>query len=129
MVSNASGQFKLDDLVLDRGTIMNVNNTSSVEITEGTVIGTNSAGISNNGILNLGIRGDGIINSSSPTIIGKTYGIKNYSIFNFYDGTVKGIDDTIDGVITEREISSNIINGIEQIDSYTYKTIHLEATE
>lgn len=124
--SNASGQFTEKSVVYYRGTIMNLTSTSSTVLTSGTVISTEGYGISSVGVLTIGIKGDGSISSTSPIIIGKTYGIKNTDTFNFYDGIIKGITDTIDGTITELEDSTTLVNGTEQIDGSTYKTVHLE---
>ena len=125
--SNATGVYTLDSVVIDRGTIMNVNDTSVVNVTGGTIVATSKIAIVNNGILNLGV-GDEIIDTSSPVVIGKTYGIKNNYTFNFYDGIIKGNTDAISGTITNQEIGSQIINGSEVIDGVTYKTIYLETT-
>ena len=127
--SNASGAYTLDSVAVDRGAVMNLNAQSIINITGGTIIGTASLGISNNGTLNLGTQGDGIIDTSSPVVMGKTYGIKNNYTFNFYDGIIKGKTDAITGTITNQEIYTQIINGTEVIDGVTYKTIHLQNTE
>lgn len=125
--SNTSGQFTEKNVVIYRGTIMNLPGTTETTITGGTIINTNGDGISNASVLTIGIKGDGTINNSSPTIIGKTYGIKNLNTFNFYDGIIKGITDTIDGIITEQEDSTILVNGTEEIDGSTYKTVYLES--
>ena len=79
--------------------------------------------------MNLGTQGDGIIDTSSPVIMGKTYGIKNTLNFKFYDGIIKGKTDAISGTITNRETNTQIVNGTEQIDGSTYNTMYLESTE
>lgn len=126
--SNATGVFVMDSIVIDRGTVMNVNDTSIINVTGGTIVATSKVAIVNNGILNLGV-GDGIINASSPVVMGKTYGMKNNNTLNFYDGIIKGKTDAISGTVTNQEINTHFINGTEVVDGDTYKTIHLESTE
>ena len=121
--STATG--KPTGTVLERGTISNLQK-GVVTITGGTIIGVNQQAISNEATLIIGVKNDGNINASSPVIVGKTYGIRNTSTFNYYDGIVKGVTDAIDGVITETETNSTQINSTETIDGVNYKTTHLE---
>ena len=125
LTSNASGTYKYNNVNIDRGTIMNMNNTTETIITGGNIICTKSYAISNVGTITLGVKDDGIINAVDPMIRGKGYGIKNTNIFNYYDGIIKGINDAVNGSISDQQ-TQNIINGTEQIDDNTYRTIHLE---
>ena len=70
---------------------------------------------------------NGTINTSTPTIIGETYGLKSSGTLNFYDGIIKGITDGISGTITNQEVNTQIKNGTEVINGKTYKMQYLEA--
>ena len=125
--SNASGEFSISGVTINRATIMNINNNGSITVTGGTIVGNNGLAISNNGVLVLGTM-DGTINTSIPMIKGETYGVKNYNIFRYYDGIIKGRTGTIDGVITEQEANTELVSGTETIDGKTYQTSHIEHT-
>ena len=120
--SNTSGQYNNGVINITRGTIMNVDDTTTTNISGGTIIGTVSCAITNNGTLNIGIGNDGIIDNFILIIIGETYGIKNDNLFNFYDGIIKGKTAAMNGEITERELNSILVNGVDG----SYKTIYLE---
>ena len=109
---------KTKELFLDFKTA----NTTTTNISGGTIIGTVSCAITNNGTLNIGIGNDGIIDNFILIIIGETYGIKNDNLFNFYDGIIKGKTAAMNGEITERELNSILVNGVDG----SYKTIYLE---
>ena len=98
----------------------------TITITGGTIIGINQKAISNEGKLTLGTQIDGIVNSSSPTIQGNTYGIITTKTLNFYDGIIKGITDPIDGSITEIDPNATQQTSTETINETTYKTTYLE---
>ena len=113
---------------MERGTAQNLAN-GTMTITGGTIEGTAGPAISNKGILTLGEK-DGNISNTSPVAISKTtYGLKNYSTLNFYDGIIKGITNVISGNITAQEDNSQIVDGTETIDGTTYKTAYLELSE
>ena len=119
--STATG--KPDNSTLDRGTVHNTHGT--VTITGGTIVAVNQHGVSNEGTVVIGTK-DGNINTSTPLIKGEVYGVVNRGTFNFYDGIIKGINDTIDGNISEQETNSQLVNGTETIDNKTYATVYLE---
>ena len=102
-------------------------NKGNLIIENGTVE-SNGYGIYNeiDGILTLGIK-DGEANTtnpnvferifgkesmSAPTINGTTFGIINFSTFNFYDGLVLG-EKPIEGVISDKEYGHRIVNDSE----------------
>lgn len=123
--SNATGEFTLNSVTMDRGTIMNVNTTGIINITGGTVVGTAGLGISNNGTLVLGTMNDGVISTSEPLIKGESYGVKNYNTFKFYDGIIKGRTGSVDGVISEQEANTQLQIDSEIIDGNTYVVNYL----
>ena len=122
--SNAAGAVNEG---FNRATVMNVSPTGHMTITGGTIISTNSIGVFDNGTLTIGIKSDGNISNSSPSITGNSYGVETHGTFNYYDGIIKGVTGTINGTITEQEPNTNLVNGTETIDDKTYNTVHLEA--
>lgn len=122
--SNTTGSISNDGVTIERGAVMNVNSTGTITILGGTIVGARNVGVSNNGTLVLGTK-DGTIDNTSPVIMGKTLGVKNYSIFNYYDGIIKGVTKAIDGVITEQESDAQIVTDSEVIDGDTYKVNYL----
>lgn len=124
LYSNASGE--IDNM--ERGTVQNLPNATMI-IKGGTIVGNVGVAVSNRGNLTLGIKSDGNISNTAPVIIGKTtYGLHNYSTFNYYDGIIKGITDAITGTISDQEPNTQLHTGTEQIDGQTYKTVYLEET-
>ena len=117
---------KVDNIAIERGTITNVRDGILI-ITGGTIIGENQHAISNDSMLTIGIANDGNVNTTSPIIIGKTSGVKNTGIFNFYDGIIKGVTDSINGIITNMEMNCTRFDSTEIIDETTYKTVYLQS--
>ena len=79
-------------------------------------------GVENKGTLNLGTK-DGTINSTSPDIQGATYGIKNSgngTVFNFYDGIVKGITGSINATVTDTEEGATRVDTMDSNYHVTY---------
>ena len=111
-----------------KGAIENVSG-ATVEITGGTVISAstknNTGAVLNAGTLTVGNK-DGNINTSSPVLQGAKYGVYNNSVFNFYDGTIKGISATYNGTPSDLEDNSQEVTGTESIGGKTYHTVHLE---
>jgi len=121
--SSTSGQSK-EGANLTRGTI-HLLSGGVVNVRNATIVGTQGNAISNEGTITIGLK-DGIIDNTSITIIGKIDGVENTSVFNFYDGIIKGENDVIVGSITEIEDNSHIVDGTEVIDGVTYMTKYLE---
>lgn len=77
-----------------RAAVHNLSSGTTV-ITGGTISAPNLYAVFNaSGNLTIGEK-DGYIDTSKPTIIGKTYGIVAYSAYKFYDGTIKGETESI----------------------------------
>lgn len=113
----------------ERGTIQNLQ-SGSLTITGGTIGGVKGPAISSDGTFILGTEGDGQVSRTSPVIIGKTYGIRNYNTFYFYDGIVKGEDKAFynQTQITGIETGYNILNNHETINNTTYQTAYLSSS-
>ena len=107
-----------------RGAVQNISG-ATVEITGGTITSKSnnsaSGAVQNAGTLTLGSKDD-IINSTSPVLIGKTYGVNNSGTFNFYDGIVKGATNSVNGSIASREDGASDLDGTEVIDGLPYYT-------
>lgn len=111
---------------LERGAVHNLSG-GNIIITGGTIVGIKQQAITNMGTMRIGTEGD--IDTTSPIIIGNTFGIKNNATLEFYDGIVKGIEGVISGNPTTQEPNTKWINGTEVIDGKTYKTGYLEYIE
>ena len=109
----------------ERATVQNLA-SGTINILGGTIISDNFSAVYNaEGIVTIGLKGSNI-NTSSPVLRGKIYGINNEGTFNFYDGILMGISSATNGTINEIEDNSTIINGTQTISSQEYQTAHLE---
>lgn len=108
---------------MERGTIHNVSGT--LTITGGTIIGINQQAVSNESTTTIGQK-DGTINTSTPILRGKVYGIKSTGTLNFYDGIFQGKTNAIIGTVTDKETNSQIVTGTEVISGETYNTAYLQ---
>ena len=106
----------------DRGAIQNLNR-GTIIITGGTIESSTSHAIVNQSgcTLTLGTK-DNNLNSSTPVIQGKKYGIQNKATLKFYDGIVKGVTDSISGTITDTETGATRVDDTETIGTDTYNT-------
>ena len=109
----------LTSVTNERATVQN-QASSTLTITGGTIISSKQQGVQNSGVLNIGIK-DGNISTTAPVIIGYTYGVDNRLTFNYYDGILKGITDSITGNVNDIEQNSTITNSTEVINGDTYK--------
>ncbi|MBR6949800.1 MAG: InlB B-repeat-containing protein [Bacilli bacterium] len=119
-----SGTAYLSSTTSERATVQNLS-SGHVYITGGTIVSTGFNAIENTATMTIGSK-DGNINSSSPIIQGYNYGVNNTSVLNFYDGTIKGITDSINGVVDDLEQNATRIYGTETINGNTYQTVHLQ---
>ena len=119
-----TGSAYLTSSTAERATVQNLAN-GTVTITGGTIISTGLNGIENTATMTIGIK-DGNIQNNTPIIQGIKYGINNTSTLNFYDGIIKGKEDTINGTLADQEQNSIRFNGTEIIDGETYQTTCLQ---
>ena len=108
---------------IERSTLQNVSG-GTIVVTGGTIVSTTSFAIGNEATLILGTN-DGVIDSNSIELIAETNGVKNASVFSYYDGTIRGKSGAIDGTIDNQESNSLIIT--ETVDGY--EVAHLEINE
>ncbi len=106
-----------------RATVQNQAN-STITITGGTIVSTKQEAVSNAGTLTIGTK-DGNIDITSPILQGTTHGVTNTSIFNFYDGILKGKNAAFSGTMNDTEQNSTVVNNTETIDGQTYNTAYL----
>ena len=123
--SKASGVPQ--DVTLERATVQNLAD-GIMTITGGTIIGQVQQAVSNEGTLTLGAK-DGNISTSTPVIMGETYGLKSLGTFNFYDGIIKGRTDAYSGTVSDIETNAQEADGSDTINGKTYITKYLEATQ
>ena len=109
---------------LERGTVQAIPGATLI-IRSGTIECSSQHAVSNEGTLIIGEE-DGVVSSIKPIIKGYKYGINSIGEINFYDGIIKGKDDSVFGTINNRESGTSIIDNIEIIDGEFYKTKHLE---
>ena len=123
-----------------RATLHNLN-SGTVSILGGEIISNNLYAVYNeNGTLNIGEK-DGISDSTSPIMRGKTYGVVANASYNFYDGIIEGLTysvgiattgttptittDTTASKINEVDDDTELAFGEEVVGSNTYKTLTL----
>ena len=122
--ANIIGGATLSSAAADRAAIQTLAN-GTINLIDGTIISTSQNAVENAGTINIGTSGGGI-ETSTPTIIGKKYGInRTNGTVNFYDGTIKGVRGAVNGTLSNIEQNSTIANGTEEIDGLTYITEYL----
>ena len=95
-----------------------IGSTGTINVTGTTnITSTKNYGIYNysKGTINIGEK-DGNVSTETPIITGKTYGIynnNNNSVFNFYDGIIKGETGAIYGKVNDIETNYEVISKIE----------------
>ena len=98
--------------------IYNYNSSGTINITgTSNITSTENHGIYNysTGTISIGEK-DGNVSTKTPIITGKTYGVynnNNDSVFNFYDGVIKGETGAIYGKVTDIEQDYEIITKTE----------------
>ncbi len=117
-----SGNPYLSSTTNQRATVQNLNN-GTVTITGGTIVSANFNAIENTATMNIGKK-DGIIDASSPLIIGRNYGINNTKTLNIYDGIIKGVSASVNGKISDTETGSTRVDSTETIDGNVYNTTY-----
>lgn len=118
-----TGTAYLSSTATERATVHNLNN-GTMTITGGTIVSTSYWGVNNeSGTLTIGLK-DGNV-TQVPSIRGIDAGVRNNDTFNFYDGTIYGIDESIEGNITSIETDYHTALDNETIDGQTYKKSYL----
>ena len=119
-----------------RAAVHNAADNAELEITGGTIISNPTGGVSDQGgyavyvekgTCVIGTSG-GNIDTTSPVIQGKVYGVNTKVNISFYDGIIKGytkgaINDKLK--ITPKETECELTDGEEIIDGVNYKTLYL----
>ena len=118
-----SGTAYLTASATERATLQNLSN-GTVYITGGTIVSVKQQAVKNDGTMTIGVK-DGSIDTTTPVLQGKTYGITTTGTLNFYDGVIKGQTNPVSGTITEIEDNATQLTTTEQINGYTYKRLFL----
>ena len=94
-------------------------------ITGGTIIG-NSTGVHNSGsgTVTFGVK-DGIV-GNEPLILGNTGFNGTSATFNFYDGTIGGVNTALNATISDTETSSTRHEEQRSINGRNYNITYLE---
>ncbi len=120
-----SGDPYLSSISTIRATIQNTG-TGTMNITGGTIVSANYYGVENAGTLNIGIK-DGTPNRT-PVIQSNSYAINSTVNYNFYDGILKSIKNTIvnkESYISDIEENYEKIKNTERINNILYNTMYL----
>lgn len=118
------GNAHLTSSAPERGTVQN-QPSSTMTINGGIIVSTTQQAVSNAGTLTIGTK-DGSISVTTPDLRGATYGVTNTSTFNYYDGVLKGITDSISGNVNAMETNSTRVNTTEVIEGHTYHKTYLD---
>jgi len=119
-----SGTAYLSATAGERAAVQNLN-SGTILITGGEIVSTGySAIVNDSGTITIGEKDDDP-DTTTPTIQGKIFGIKNSSTFNFYNGTLKGKNAGISGSVSDKEAGYTTKTGTEQIGGETYRTAYL----
>ena len=106
-----------------------IESAGSVTLDNSSIENDNNVAISNDGkSLNIGID-DGNINSNSPVIIGKTYGVSGGGKVNFNDGIVKGITGAFSSSPSSIGTDVDVVEDIEMIGEDTYQITYATKLE
>ena len=145
-IYNDGGTVTVTDNAIVSNNVNNraaIHNKGTLVITGGTIISNNAFAVAHEtGSLTIGTK-DGTVDSTSPIIQGKTYGVTAVEGYNFYDGTIKGstypvgiatqsgyntnsVKDENKTKITDKEVSTDYVMGSENISGRTYQTLTLE---
>ncbi len=119
-----NGNGTLSAVASDKATVHNLAN-GSVTILGGTIISSNYEAVKNeSGTLVIG-SDDGINDSDTPVIQGRTYGVNGVA-YSFYDGIIKGVTAAVqDESLITKDIGSDFVHDTETINSLTYHTLYL----
>ena len=110
------------------GSDIAVNNSGTATVTGGTVTSTGKIGIYNtaDGKLTIGTNETTpSVNTTVPSITGKTYGVQAGGTFNFYDGVIKGqsgAGTSINGTLTATPTGYGARKTSSTVDSVTTET-------
>lgn len=122
-----TGNAYLNNTSTIRAAVHNLNH-GTLNITGGTIVSNNQAGVNNDGgTMTIGTN-DGTIDITSPIIQGKTNGITSNVNYSLYDGIIKGITNAVNDASKIANIADNsqVVTGTEVISDKTFKTLYLE---
>ena len=106
--NNISGKLNIINGTIKATNGYGIRNFGIATITGGSITSTTAEAIYNNGTLTLGVN-DTNVSKTVPSIVGKTYGVKNTGTFNFYDGVIEGETEAISGTVTKTPTDYTVI--------------------
>ena len=106
--NNISGKLNIINGTIKATNGYGIRNFGIATITGGSITSTTAEAIDNIGTLTLGVN-DTNVSKTVPSIVGKTYGVKNTGTFNFYDGVIEGETEAISGTVTKTPTDYTVI--------------------
>ncbi len=108
------GILNISNVTINADTSFAIENLGTLKITGGNIVSKNNVAIKNTKMLTIGNDDDNEVNTTTPYIEGKSYGVDNTSTFNFYDGEING-EISIGGTVNQ------VPEGYEVVRSKTEK--------
>lgn len=111
-----------------RAAVQNVSG-GTLNIKSATIIATFNSAVNNAGTMTIGTK-DNDPDVTSVVIQGSVYGVTSTTNYNFYDGIIKGVNNSVNNFskIVDIESGYSIAQSEEVIDNNTYKTAFLGIT-
>ena len=106
--NNGGGKLNITNGTIEATNGYGIRNYGIATITGGSITSTTAEAIDNLGTLTLGVN-DINVSKTVPSIVGKTYGVKNTGTFNFYDGVIEGETEAISGTVTKTPTDYTVI--------------------
>ena len=106
--NNGGGKLNITNGTIKATNGYGIINYGIATITGGSITSTIAQAINNFGTLTLGVN-DINVSKTVPSIVGKTYGVKNTGTFNFYDGVIEGETEAISGTVTKTPTDYTVI--------------------
>ena len=106
--NNGGGKLNITNGTIKATNGYGIRNYGIATITGGSITSTIAQAIDNFGTLTLGVN-DINVSKTVPSIVGKTYGVKNTGTFNFYDGVIEGETEAISGTVTKTPTDYTVI--------------------
>ena len=124
LYSNAAGDTLDKPENLERATVNNLAG-GTVVITDATIICSVQSAVAGRGSFTIGTAG-GSVSTSNPVLIGTTDGIHTTGNFEFYDGIIKGLQNSINGTTPTIEAGSTLVDDTEIIEGEEYQVAYLQ---
>ncbi len=124
LYSNAAGYALDKPENLERATVNNLAG-GTVVILDATIECSVQSAVAGRGSFTIGTAG-GSVSTSNPVLIGMRDGIHTTGNFEFYDGIIKGLQNSINGTTPTIESGATLVNDTEIIDGDEYQVSYLQ---